>query len=269
MSLVVEKLSFSYCTRSVLRDVSFCAEDGRLLAILGPNGVGKTTLFRCILGLLSHYTGDILLNGVNARTLPPRELAHHIAYIPQQHGQAFNYSVLDMVLMGTSHRVSAFSAPKKRELEAACAALSRVGIQHLSEKNYAHLSGGEQQLVLVARALAQQTKTLLMDEPTSSLDYGNQTRILEQVRALAKEGYTVLLSTHNPQHALWYADAALALQDGHVAAFGAPDEVLTPALVSSLYGVDAQFVHTADGSVIVPFSKDRLSAAEAPSRASL
>ena len=261
MSIAVEKLSFSYCTRNVLHDVSFCAEDGKLLAILGPNGVGKTTLFRCILGLLPNYTGDILLNGVNARTLPPRELAHHIAYIPQQHGQAFNYSVLDMVLMGTSHRISAFSAPKARELEAAHAALSRVGIQYLSEKNYAHLSGGEQQLVLVARALAQQTKTLLMDEPTSSLDYGNQTRILEQVHTLANEGYTVLLSTHNPQHALWYADAALALQEGRVAAFGAPAAVLTPTLVSALYGVDAQFIHTQDGSVIVPFSKESTAAA--------
>lgn len=256
MSITVDKLSFSYCTRSVLEDVSFHADEGKLLAILGPNGVGKTTLFRCILGLLPGYTGDILLDGANARSLSPRALAHRIAYIPQQHGQAFNYSVLDMVLMGTSHMLSAFSAPRARELAAARAALSQIGILPLAEKNYAHLSGGEQQLVLIARALAQQTTTLLMDEPTSSLDYGNQTRILEQVHALTREGYTILLSTHNPQHALWYADAALALQDGRVAAFGEPARVLTPALISNLYGVEAQFIPTEGGSVILPFAQE-------------
>ncbi len=260
MSLRVDNLSFSYCTRSVLTGVSFHADAGKLLAILGPNGVGKTTLFRCILGLLPGYTGGILLDDVDARKLSPRELAHRIAYIPQQHGQAFNYSVLDMVLMGTSHMLSPFSAPRERELAAARAALSRVGVLSLSEKNYAHLSGGEQQLVLIARALAQQTKTLLMDEPTSSLDYGNQTRILEQVHALSREGYTVLLSTHNPQHALWYADMALALQGGRVAAFGEPARVLTPELVCTLYDVDARFIRTPDGSVIVPFAKEKQNA---------
>ena len=114
MSIAVEHLQFAYRARPVLRDVSFCAEEGRLLAVLGPNGAGKTTLFRCVLGLLRGYQGRILVDGTEARTLSARELAHRIAYIPQIHGQAFAYSALEMVLMGTTHSISPFSAPKEK-----------------------------------------------------------------------------------------------------------------------------------------------------------
>lgn len=252
MGIEVRDLSFAYCTREVLRHISFAADDGRLLAVLGPNGVGKTTLFRCILGLQHRYGGSILIDGEDARAMTARELAHRVAYIPQTHGQAFSYMVLDMVLMGTTHQLSPMSVPKRRELETAQAALERLGISHLSEKNFSHLSGGEQQLVLIARALAQQTKTLLMDEPTASLDYGNQALVLRQVRALADDGYAVLISTHNPQHALWYADAALALLDGETAAFGPPEDVMDAELIRRLYGVEAEMVQTEHGTLLSP-----------------
>lgn len=252
MSLSVQNLSFSYGARSVLADVSFKADSGQLLAVLGPNGVGKTTLFRCILGLLPGYTGTIEADGIDTRTLAPRALAHKIAYIPQTHAQAFNYTVLEMVLMGTSHGIYPLSVPQKKETDAAESALVQIGIESLADKSYAHLSGGEQQLVLIARALAQQSKTLLMDEPTANLDYGNQTRVLSKVRSLADAGYTVLLSTHNPQHALWYANSALALAQGRVAAFGAPDSVINAPLVRRLYGIDVSFVQTENGPIIAP-----------------
>jgi len=257
LSIEVCDLSFAYCTREVLRHVSFSACSGELLAILGPNGVGKTTLFRCILGLQHRYDGSILIDGADAHTLTPRELAHRVAYIPQTHGQTFSYTVLDMVLMGTTHMVSSMSVPKRREMDAAHAALERMGVSHLSAKNFSHLSGGEQQLVLIARALAQQTRALLMDEPTSSLDYGNQALVLKQVRTLANEGYTVLISTHNPQHAIWYADAALALLDGETAAFGKPTQILDEALIRRLYGVEVNIVETEHGPLLSPVTEGR------------
>lgn len=252
MSIHVEQLSFSYCTRPVLHDVSFSVEKGRLLAVLGPNGAGKTTLFRCILGLHTRYHGVITVDGIPAKDLSAAELARHVAYIPQIHGQAFSFTVKDMVLMGTAHQVPGFSSPKAAQEQAASEAMERMGISHLAQRRFSHLSGGEQQMVLIARALAQQARILLMDEPTASLDYGNQTKVLAHARALADEGYTILLSTHNPQHALWFADLALALQKGRVAAFGAPAEVLTPELIYNLYGVRAQIVSTPSGALISP-----------------
>lgn len=252
MSIEIRNLSFAYSLRDVLKDVSFRAEEGQLLAVLGPNGVGKTTLFRCILGLQQQYKGSICIDGIDAHSLSPRELAHKIAYIPQTHGIAFSYSVQDMVLMGTTHQVSTMGVPKQKELDSANGALDRLGISHLTYHNFSKLSGGEQQLVLIARALAQNTKTLLMDEPTASLDYGNQSLVLRQVRKLADDGYTILLSTHNPQHAIWYADRAVALFDGAIAAFGSPDDVVNAALIEKLYGVTVRMIDTAQGVLISP-----------------
>ena len=252
MSISIEQLQFAYRARPVLQGVSFSAENGCLLAVLGPNGAGKTTLFRCILGLLSRYRGRILVDGMDARALSARELARRVAYIPQVHGQAFSYSVLEMVLMGMTYGISPLAAPKEKEAAAARAALARLGIEHLARVPFSQLSGGEQQLVLIARALAQAARTLVMDEPTASLDYGNQARVLEHARTLAREGYAVVLSTHNPQHALTYADVALALLDGRVAAYGPPAEVLDAALLYRLYGVRVEFLKTESGMLIAP-----------------
>lgn len=255
MSLSVENLSFAYGETPVLRDVSFTVERGELLSVLGPNGVGKTTLFRCILGTLTPQAGRIAMDGAALSGLPWRERARRIAYIPQIHPPTFGYTVLDTVLMGTARQLNAFQSPRAEELSRAEEALEQVGAAHLRERNFTRLSGGEQQLVLIARALAQQAQVLLMDEPTSALDYGNQLRILQRVRRLAEEGYTVILSTHNPQHALTFADRVLALHQGAVAAHGPAREVLTPALIRKLYRVETALADTRGGSVLVPLTE--------------
>lgn len=252
MNLSVQNLSFSYGERQVLSDISFTLEKGEFLSVLGPNGVGKSTLFKCILGLLNGYSGKITSGGEELSSMSKRELSRRIAYIPQINRPAFGYTVLDMVLMGTTRQLSPFAQPHRAQVMQALAALERVGAAHLAERDFTHLSGGEQQLVLIARAIAQQAAILVMDEPTSALDYGNQLRVLNLVRELSKEGYAVLLSTHNPQHALTFASRILALSCGRVAALGAPQDVLTRDIVSSLYGVDVTFADTEGGRVLVP-----------------
>ena len=252
MSLTVENLSFSYGKHPVLHELTFTAEAGELLAILGPNGVGKTTLFKCVMGQERQYTGRIAADGADLAALTPRERAHRVAAIPQAHPLSFRYSAFDMVLMGTSHGLSPFAVPGEREKTAARDAMARVNIAPLADRPFDHLSGGEQQLVFIARALCQQAKILLMDEPTASLDYGNRLLVLGVARDLSRAGYTVLLSTHDPQHALWYADRALALHEGKVLAQGATREVVVPDVLQQLYGRPFALLETEQGPVLVP-----------------
>ena len=252
MKLEIKNLSFAYRDHPVLQDINFDTRPGEFLSVLGPNGVGKSTLFRCILGILRDYQGEILLDGREARGIAQREMASMIAYIPQSHRPTFGYTVQDTVLMGVTHRLSPFAAPRAEHVRQAREAMARVGVQDMAERNFSHLSGGEQQLVLVARALCQQSRILVMDEPTSSLDFGNQLRVLACVRGLTQEGYTVLLSTHNPQHALTFSHRILALHDGGVAALGDAGDTLTPELIWQLYQVEIDFVDTQQGRMIVP-----------------
>ena len=240
MSIIVDRLSFSYGVEPVLRSVSFTAEGGELVSILGPNGVGKSTLFRCILGLLKGYEGTISVDGADSRRMKAAELARRIAYIPQSNYPAFNYSVLNMVMMGATSRLSPLASPGKAEREAALEALSRMGIENLADKGYTNLSGGERQLVLMARALIQNAKTLVLDEPTANLDYGNQLRVMERVRELTDSGYTVIQSTHNPEQAFLFSHKVAAMKGGRMIAVGTPKEVITERLMGELYGADIQ-----------------------------
>ena len=246
MSIDVQNLSFSYGDRPVLHDISFRVEKGEFLSILGPNGVGKSTLFRCVLGLLSGYTGQVLVDGADSRSFSVREAARHIAYIPQSSHPIFNYSVFDIVLMGRTSGLSTFRSPKKQDAELCRWALEKVGIPHLSDRCFHRLSGGEQQLVLIARALVQKAPILMLDEPTASLDFGNQLRVLEQCRNLAREGYTVIQTTHNPEQSYRYSDRILTIQQGRVLAEGTPKEVMTEKTIRALYGVEVDVVSLRD-----------------------
>ena len=246
----VEHLSFSYGNRQVLKDVSFTLENSKFLSVLGPNGVGKSTLIRCMLGLLKGYRGRISIDGKDIRTMSRREMAGDISYIPQRHGTAFAYSVLDMVLMGTTHELGNFASPKAEQIRRAREALSQVGMDGFEERKYPQLSGGEQQLVMIARALSQQAGSLMLDEPTASLDYGNRERILSLLRQLTERGYSVMQSTHDPQQVLAWSHKVLALYDGKVIAFGDTVDVLTSELLQELYGIPARIVDTPHGRVV-------------------
>ncbi|MDR2360786.1 MAG: ABC transporter ATP-binding protein [Oscillospiraceae bacterium] len=237
----VDNLTFSYGKRNVLNGLTFAAREGELLGLLGPNGAGKTTLFNCILGFRNkEFRGEVLICGESVRKTPARELATRIAYVPQSHSSVFNYSVLDMTLMGASAGMSDLRSPGAKELESAHRALETIGIKALAQRGFMNISGGERQLVMIARALAQNAKILIMDEPTANLDFGNQIRVMTQIRELAERGYTIIISTHNPEHAAGYCDRVMALNHGIIAADGKPSAVLTEELICSLYNITLQ-----------------------------
>ncbi len=237
MSIEVKNLRFRYGARPVIGDVSFTAEKGELLAVLGPNGVGKSTLFRCLLGFLKPVGGEILVDGKELGAYSRRELAKKIAYIPQSHSPAFDHTVLDSVLMGMTAQLGVFEQPGGLQREKAMQMLRALGLEKLADRGCMKISGGERQLMLLARALVQDASMLIMDEPTANLDYGNSCRVMERVKRLGQNGYTIIFSTHDPNQAFSYATKVLALKDGGVMAVGAPEAVLTEDVLSRLYGI--------------------------------
>ena len=236
----VKALSFSYGKHEVLKNVGFSSEYGEFLSILGANGAGKSTLFRCMLGLLTPSSGEVTVDGKRISSLSPAQRARLIAYIPQSHNPVFHYTVSDMVLMGTTAQLGPFDAPKKPQLAQAEEALCQLGISHLAHRPYGKLSGGERQLVLIARAIAQQARILLMDEPSANLDFGNRLRLMQTVKALTNDGYCVIQSTHDPEQAYLHCDKILALHDGLILAHGRPRDVFDEKLISKLYGVEVE-----------------------------
>lgn len=238
MILSIENLSFSYGKKEeLLKNISFEADKGDVISVIGPNGAGKTTLFKCILGQLRPDCGRILVDGRLINELNTRELAKQIAYIPQLMTASFDYSVIETVMMGTVSSMSLLSLPGKSQHENAIKAIDLVGVGKLADRKMSSLSGGEKQLVYIARAIAQNASILIMDEPTSSLDYGNQIRIMNTVKFLASEGYTVLISMHNPKAARKYSNKTLAVFDGEMKAFGLSESIITEEFINELYSL--------------------------------
>ncbi|MBR4743813.1 MAG: ABC transporter ATP-binding protein [Oscillospiraceae bacterium] len=248
--LRADDLTFSYHRNgpAVLDGVSFTEEPGRLVAVLGANGSGKSTLFRCLLGFERNYSGGIFLDGTEIRQLPRKVLASRMAYVPQAETSVFNYPVFDTVLMGTTGTLPAFASPAEEQTERAESAIRFLGIGHLADRGVNEISGGERQLTLLARAIAQQAKILILDEPTANLDYGNQQLVLRNARRMAREGYTILFSTHDPAHALQYADRVMVIRDRKVAAEGETSDVLTEDMIRSVYGLETRIVEIPVGT---------------------
>jgi iron complex transport system ATP-binding protein len=245
--LTVESLAFGFPGRTVGRDVSFALGAGEVMCVLGPNGGGKTTLFRTVLGLLAPHGGAVLLQGQNLGSFSRGEIARQIGYVPQGHAAYFAYSVLEFVLMGRTAHLGVFSSPSKKDWAVAERVLESLGIGHLAGKPVTEISGGERQLALVARALAQEPKLLVLDEPTASLDFGNQVRVLQRISALAGSGISILFSSHDPDHAFLCARRALLLAEGRVLEIGAPRAVIRADTLQRMYGVSVKVIDLGGG----------------------
>jgi iron complex transport system ATP-binding protein len=247
VTLAARGLAFGFPSRRIGQGLSLELAAGQVACLLGPNGSGKTTLMRTMLGLLPPLGGEVALEARALESWKARERAQRLAYVPQAADSYFEFSALEMVEMGRAAHRGAFAQPGEADRRIALESLDRLGIAALGPRTVQRLSGGERQLVLLARALATGATYLLLDEPTAHLDFANQARVLEEVRRLAQAGHGILFSTHVPDHAFLAADRAILLRAGTLLAAGAVEEVMTGANLTALYGRPVE-VLTATGA---------------------
>jgi iron complex transport system ATP-binding protein len=253
MRLEAQHLSYAYePQKTVLHDVSLEVDPGETLYILGRNGGGKTTLLHCLAGLIKPDTGRVKLANKTLDQYTAIERAQRIGLIPQMHTPAFAYSVREMVMMGRAPHLGWLDSPAQEDQAIVEEALEQVGLYELRDRPYTEISGGERQLVLIARGLAQKCNILLMDEPTAHLDLSNQHRILEIINQLCNQGLSFIISSHAPNDALTYADNVLLLNSGWVTVYGPPQETLTEPLLSSVYGIRTEVIYDWETGVPTP-----------------
>jgi iron complex transport system ATP-binding protein len=238
----VKNISFSYNDEEIFSDISFSIGSGEVLCILGPNGTGKTTLIKCLNGLHDIDSGDILINGKNIKKLSFREISKHVGYIPQSHIPSFPFKVFDVGLMGRAPYLNLTDSPKENDVKIANDALKTLGIENLKDKEYTNLSGGERQLVFLARVLCQKPDMLILDEPTSHLDFGNQIKLLEIIDNLAKSGLSIIMSSHFPDHAFLSSTKVAIMKDKRFIDFGTPEDVVTEENLKKAYSIDVKLI---------------------------
>lgn len=251
-ALDIRELTFSYVGKTVLHEVSLSVRPGEICGLLGPNGSGKSTLFRCCMGFLHPEKGQVHVRGVNIAHMPPSELARHVAYVPQEHKQPFPFLVRDMVLMGRSPHMEGWFQLKRKDKRIAEEAMERIGIADLADEACNQLSGGQRQLVLIARAMAQKTPLILLDEPTSALDFSNQLAVWKVLREVADRGVAILVCCHDPNHILWFCDKAVVLAKGRVFSEGPAHEAVTEDILQHIYGPQCMRISTGNMDMVCP-----------------
>lgn len=250
----VKNLGFSYNgSEKVLDNISFELHKGEVLGVLGPNGAGKTTLLKILLGIL-RGTGTVKVLGKDVASIPPKRLAKIIGYVPQEHHIVFSYRVIDYVLMGRAPHYGMFSIPSRKDYEKAYRVLDDLGLSSLANKTITEISGGQFQLVLIARSLVQETKILLMDEPVSHLDISNAVKTMGLVKKLVREKKILgaIMTLHDPLMASLYCDKILLLNKGRIEAYGSPREAFIPDKLSRVYGVDFDIIRHNGRYILVP-----------------
>lgn len=256
--LEVRDLHCGYGKTEIVHGVSFDVRDGEFCCIIGANGCGKTTLLKNLLGLIKPFSGTVHMDGEDVLAMGEKQMARLFAYIPQAHTPPFPFAVRDVVLMGRTPYLNQLAVISPEDRMIAYQALKTLGIEDLAEEIYTELSGGQRQLVLIARALTQQPKLLIMDEPTASLDFGNQQLVLSRMKALASEGMAVIMVTHDPAHALYCASQVVVMDAGEIIHEGTPADSITTEILQRIYhtGVQVMDVTLEDGSrqrVCLPF----------------
>jgi iron complex transport system ATP-binding protein len=243
MTLEIRNATLGYPRQTILRNVNLTLHTGQTICLLGRNGAGKTTLFKSILGILPLMEGYIYVDGKDVRAWSRRKFARLVAYVPQARSLPFPFKAIDIVLFGRTAHLTAFTSPSAKDRLIAAECMEQLSISHLANRVFTQLSGGEQQMVIIARALAQQPAFLIMDEPTSSLDFGNQIKIISQVNALKNDSLGILMATHSPDHAcMCEADVAVAHKGG-IQNYGHCHQAITSDMLKDIYDVDVS-IHT-------------------------
>ncbi len=233
--LDIKNLSFSYKNRFSLNNISFQIEKGQLCGLLGPNGSGKSTLFKCCLNFLQQYTGKIFINGKSIKKMSVLETARLISYVPQEHKPSFPYTVREIILMGRTPYMNSVFGLSQDDYKIVDEIINMLGIDYIADLSATEISGGQRQLVLIARAVAQNTPIMLLDEPTSALDFNNQIMIWKILKKISKQGKTVIVCSHEPNHILWFTDVVVTMYRGEVVSKGYTNQVLTEELLSYIY----------------------------------
>jgi iron complex transport system ATP-binding protein len=237
---------------NIFEEINFSIEKGDVFCILGANGTGKTTLLKCLNGLMKLSSGKILLNNQDIYSLNNAEIAKNVGYIPQIHNSTFPFSVMDVVLMGRSPHLDIFASPGENDIKIAEKSLKALKIEYMSDIPYTEISGGEQQLVFIARVLTQEPSILILDEPTSHLDFGNQIRTLDIIEKLAKNGLSIVMSSHFPDHAFISANKVALMKDKHFIGLGSPEEVITEENMEKIYDIKVKIVDIDHRKACIP-----------------
>lgn len=252
MKLEFKKITCGYGKKKVIKDITFEISTSECVSIMGTNGVGKTTLFKSIFAISDIFSGEIQLEGRNIRSLTPKELSNYIAFVPQSHESPFPFSVMDIVVMGRKSKLKKFETPGKKDYEIALKSLESMNIGYLKDRFFNNLSGGEKQLVLIARALTQDPKFLILDEPVSNLDYGNQLRLLDHIKILKKLGIGILMTSHFPNHVFYCSDKVAIIENGRLNKFGKVDDILNEDTINNLYNVNIKITESERVKICFP-----------------